>query len=248
MRKLLEVRVLESLQDFKPHLAIEMDELSRSEVDDIVCSLVEKGNGDTVSKDVLDAIVRNSGGMPNAIAGVMELVTGNGGSIFLDPAKNQWRWKPDTKNGEAVLHAARAAFITRIDNLTVETKDILKIAAITCDAKHKFKLHDLKRVIEADLATKSRYVKASHAGGISEPRLAYHLQPAVLLGLVKYSRGFVSSTEDWAFASSAIAEAVLEMIPLERQNEIGAIAQDLNIQHSKSDAVSGLQKEFLGAA
>ena len=68
------------------------------------------------------------------------------------------------------MHAARAAFIARIDNLTVETKDILKIAALTCDGKYKFKLHDLVRVIEADLATKSRYVKASHAVGVSEPR------------------------------------------------------------------------------
>lgn len=72
-----------------------------------------------------------------------------------------------------------------------------------------------------------KIISSSHAHGVSEPRLAYHLQPAVSIGLVKYSRGFVSSTEDWAFASSAIAEAVLEMIPLERQNEIEEIAHSL---------------------
>jgi len=245
MRKLLEVRVLETLEATKPHLAVEMDELSRAEVDAIVSSLLERGQGDSVSKEILDAMFRNSGGMPNAIADVMELINSNGGSIHLDPKSNQWRWKPNSNNGESVLHAARAAFVARIDSLSVETKDILKIAAITCDAKQKFRLHDLVRVIEADLATKSRYVKASHGSAVSEPRLAFHLQPAVSIGLVKYSRGFVSSTEDWAFASSAIAEAALEMVPLERQLEIEAIAQNLDISHKKND-VQGLSKEIFG--
>jgi hypothetical protein len=136
------------------------------QVDAIVCSLLERGLGDTVSKEVLDAMFRNSGGMPNAIADVMELVRQDGGSIHLDEATKQWRWKPQSHNGETVLHAARAAFIARIDNLPLETKDILKIAACTCDAKQKFRLHDLVNVIEADLATKSRYVKASHAAGV----------------------------------------------------------------------------------
>ena len=102
-------------------MGIDLDELSRSDVDAIVCSLLERGQGDSVSKEILDAIFRNSGGMPNAIADVMELINRGGGSIHLDPKSNQWRWKSES-NSETVLHAARAAFIARIDNLTVETK------------------------------------------------------------------------------------------------------------------------------
>ena len=252
MRSLLEQRFLERSRDFKTFNLIELDVLQRDEVDSLMTSLlVNEKNGSTVSKEILDLVFNNSGGMANAVADIFELIKRNDGAVYLDPHTNQWRWKTISKDGkhdggQSVLREARQAFVLRVDNLSLATRDLLKIAACLCDSKtQKFRLHDIEDVIKLDLETKSRYLRAdTHVPSVEY--IGNKLQEAVSSGLLKYRKAWVSSVEDWAFGSSAMAETVLDMVPSDRLKQIRGMKKDIEKEKTGA-AAEGLFRDFLGA-
>jgi len=252
MRPLLEQRLLERAREVKQFTSVELDVLSRDEVDQLVTKLFVKNAGETVSNEVLELVYQNSGGMPNAVADVISIIRQNDGAIFLDAHTNQWKWKMVSKTGkhnaaQGVLREARQAFVLRVDNLSLATRDLLKIAACLCDDKQKFRLRDIADVITRDLENKSRYLRAeTHSPSVEY--ISDKLQEAVAAGLLKYRKaGLFSATEDWAFASYAIADTVLDMVPMDRLQEIRAMKKDLENEKT-GQAAEGLFREFLGTA
>lgn len=247
VRTLLETELRDSCAELKNFQVFEVDVLTRMETDQLVNRLLIKNAGEWVSDEVKDDVFAATGGMPNAVADVIDLICAGEGAVFLDPPPaNQWRWKTklsfkDQQGGRAVLVVARQAYLSRIDHLDLETRDFLKIAACLAEHKTKFKLENIAQVIKRDLevrgggnggggngrssgSTSTKHQRHQSAAGIKVPSVEYialRLQTAVEAGLLKNRTGMMFlATEEWSFPSSAICETVLELVPADRLREI----------------------------